>query len=383
MSLDADPHASRIFICYRRSDAEDAAGRLASELIRRVPLSENEVFVDIDALRVGETWKQRIHDTIVSLDALIALISRDWVAPADDGQLRIRKASDPVRVELETAFEAGVPVLPVLVGGARMPRPSELPKSLRQLPDLHAIELRHDHYGGDVQKLVGDLKAQPRAAARAPVSDTPLDEERSPFGEPFGLRPIGAWPVEDRRAWFAKADERVMAEEVAKAKRRLTEPAFYERPGWWLAGAVTFVATLVAVVASELMLDWLAGLLEMTSLSTVGWPIFPAYALAWAVTYVALATAFYVDDPGRGTRVFYTRGLFGGWVLAFDDVEEGAGLPAAFPINILVAWIGARLLASGLDWWLDVDQIGFFLLILGIVTTVAITMYVLNTLDVV
>lgn len=49
---------------------------------------------------------------------------------------------DWVRVEVETALEKSLPVIPILLDGASMPGPRELPKTMRKLSYLTATELR-------------------------------------------------------------------------------------------------------------------------------------------------------------------------------------------------------------------------------------------------
>src|SRR6202034_969398 len=53
---------------------------------------------------------------------------RNWT-----GEGRIFDRRDPVRIEVETALQSGIPVLPVLVDGAAMPQPSDFPRELHRL----------------------------------------------------------------------------------------------------------------------------------------------------------------------------------------------------------------------------------------------------------
>lgn len=397
LSGEPSPDSSlKVFICYRRSDGQDAAGRLASELIRLVPLNDDEVFVDTESLTVGQRWKQEIRDVITSRDVFIAVISPSWSVADDDGRFRIRKANDPVRVELETAVEAGIPVFPVRVRGARMPAVSELPKSLRGLPDLHAIELRHEHYSGDIRRLVDALKGTPRRPARTvristrvrPQRRTTLGAEQrpaisnagSPQTTPSFLRPLGQWTPKERDVLFGDVQKRAAAQAREKAERRATRPKFYETGAWRVAVATTLLATAGAVVGTEFTLSWVLGLFGLAA-SEAPLLAMLLYAFVWAVTYIALGAAYYADDPGRGNRIFYTRGLLGGWILAFEDIEEVDGFAGAFPLNIVVGWTLARGVALGADHFWDIDQIGIFLLILIIWTLVSVAIYAVRTIE--
>ncbi|HEU4702004.1 MAG TPA: hypothetical protein VFS37_05930, partial [Conexibacter sp.] len=65
---------------------------------------------------------------------------------------------DFVRLEVETALRAAdVTVIPVLVEGARMPAPEELPPELRPLARRNAIELSHLRWRYDCQRLMAAL----------------------------------------------------------------------------------------------------------------------------------------------------------------------------------------------------------------------------------
>jgi tetratricopeptide (TPR) repeat protein len=59
-----------------------------------------------------------------------------------------------VRFEVRTALEQGVRVVPVLVDGAKPPRPQELPAELHRLARLNASELSYGRYQYDADRLL-------------------------------------------------------------------------------------------------------------------------------------------------------------------------------------------------------------------------------------
>ena len=61
---------------------------------------------------------------------LLAVIGPHWLAAGQDGQRRLDDPADFVRLEIEAALARGVRVIPVLVDGAQLPRPEQLPASL-------------------------------------------------------------------------------------------------------------------------------------------------------------------------------------------------------------------------------------------------------------
>jgi hypothetical protein len=71
---------------------------------------------------------------------MLVVIGRDWVVDAH-GRRRLDDPGDYVRLEIESALRGGIRIIPVLVAGAQMPAPADLPESLRPLTLRHAFEL--------------------------------------------------------------------------------------------------------------------------------------------------------------------------------------------------------------------------------------------------
>ncbi len=173
-----------IFINYRRSDAEGEAGRLFDELT--LQLGNDAVFMDVAAIEPGRDFRKAIDQSVSSCSALLAMIGLEWLSATDAaGQRRLADPNDFVRIELASALRRDIPVVPVLVRGAKMPRPDELSEDLRDLAFRNAVELTHARWKSDVQVLLKALRpyidaptetAAPRpsgqvaALASAPVS---------------------------------------------------------------------------------------------------------------------------------------------------------------------------------------------------------------------
>ena len=58
---------------------------------------------------------------------------------------------------METALKMGVRVIPVLVDGAAMPRPRDLPDLMRPLTGRRAVHVRHDTFRSDLSELIRKL----------------------------------------------------------------------------------------------------------------------------------------------------------------------------------------------------------------------------------
>jgi hypothetical protein len=62
------------------------------------------------------------------------MIGPEWsVAKNSEGQSRLEDPTDWIRIELTTALNRHIPVIPVLVGGASLPKTSTLPTDLRKV----------------------------------------------------------------------------------------------------------------------------------------------------------------------------------------------------------------------------------------------------------
>jgi uncharacterized protein YecT (DUF1311 family) len=130
---------AQIIISYRRADSDAIAGRIRDRLANH--FGENSVFMDIDSIPIGIDFRKHIQDTLARSDILIAVIGPKWLGHGKSGHMRISDETDPVRIEIETALRYGSPVIPVLIGGARMPRPVDLPDSLTDLSYRNATEV--------------------------------------------------------------------------------------------------------------------------------------------------------------------------------------------------------------------------------------------------
>jgi hypothetical protein len=100
---------------------------------------------------------------------------------------RLHDPWDAVRLEVAAALARAVPVLPVLVDGAGMPRPGDLPDDLRRLGRLQAVEVRERFFEQDAEAVlaaVQHLLSRPASPAGADQPDDVVTE-----GSPAGADP--------------------------------------------------------------------------------------------------------------------------------------------------------------------------------------------------
>ena len=146
-----------IFISYRRDDTSGYAGRLYDQISAH--FGADHVFMDVADIGPGSDFVEVIEQKVGTCDALIALIGKNWLTFKDDqNRPRLGSAEDFVSVEVLAALKRNVEVIPVLVGGAKMPLQRELPESLQPLSRHQALELSDTHFTRDMQDLIAALE---------------------------------------------------------------------------------------------------------------------------------------------------------------------------------------------------------------------------------
>jgi hypothetical protein len=162
---------SAIFISYRRDDTEGQAGRLFDELAEH--FGHDAVFMDVAALTPGHDFRRAIDEHVATCGVLLAIIGRQWLSLRDEaGGRRIDDPLDFVRLEVASALRRDIPVVPVLVQGAHMPRAAELPEDLQPLVYRNAVSVSHAMWESDVQVLVKALRGllhAPPPQAKVPL----------------------------------------------------------------------------------------------------------------------------------------------------------------------------------------------------------------------
>lgn len=158
-----------VFINYRRDDTRWPAKTIYEELTRRI--GPERVFKDVDNIELGENFVERITAAVTRCDVMLSLIGEDWLDSTDAmGRRRLDNPRDFVRLELETALQRGVRVIPILVDGAEMPPADSLPESLRPLTERQAVSISPERV--EIDRLVKALTASFADSARPLVTPT-------------------------------------------------------------------------------------------------------------------------------------------------------------------------------------------------------------------
>jgi hypothetical protein len=178
---------TKISISYRRKDSDAITGRIFDRLVAHYGIGA--VFRDIDNIPPGYDFRKYIGSALENTDILLAIVGPQWSGKTD-GRTRIHEVTDLVRIEIEAALRRDIPVVPLLVGNASMPDPSELPDGLKDFAFRNAVKVDAlEDFDDHVKRLIrsldrlletrGHVVEEATAAARVPQPDIDNSPGRS------------------------------------------------------------------------------------------------------------------------------------------------------------------------------------------------------------
>jgi len=214
----------RIFISYRRGDSAGYAGRIYDRLAAH--FGADAIFMDVDTIEAGVDFVEVLQNAVKSCDVLIALIGRRWLNIQDvTGQRRLDTPEDFVRIEVAAALERDIRVIPVLVDGVTMPRSTELPDNLIALARRNALQVNHDSFNADSQRLISQLELALEAAERAKAEKVRREQEAREKKAAEERRRQEAAAKAAREKEEREKKEREARERQAEEDRRIKEVA--------------------------------------------------------------------------------------------------------------------------------------------------------------
>lgn len=146
-----------IFISYRRSDSITEAGRIYDKLVDA--FDSEHIFKDVDNIPYGADFVEYLDQAVAQCDVLLPLIGPTWLTTTNaQGQRRLGDPNDFVRIEIASALKRDILVVPLLLNGAFMPGPSDLPEDLQSLARRNAAQVRQDpDFHSDMNRLIGKI----------------------------------------------------------------------------------------------------------------------------------------------------------------------------------------------------------------------------------
>ena len=148
-----------IFISYRRSDSISETGRIYDSLSAH--FGKECVFKDVFDIPYGVDFAEHLEQAVSQCQVLIVVIGNRWLSVTDaKGNRRLDAPEDFVRLEIASALQRDILVVPLLVNGAMMPPSSQLPENLKPLARRNAAQVRHDpDYHDDMNRVIALIQA--------------------------------------------------------------------------------------------------------------------------------------------------------------------------------------------------------------------------------
>lgn len=168
----------QIFISYRRDDTSWVTTSIYQSLLKH--FSKEQIFRDIDSIPYGVDFLELIEKEVSKCEVFIAVIGKDWMRLTDVTNT-LENSTDFVRIEIATAFKNQVRVIPVLIDGAKMPKPNELPEEMKPLARINAVPISNARFNADIDKLIEVLHQKVNIAV--------VKEEQKQPQQPTFLQP--------------------------------------------------------------------------------------------------------------------------------------------------------------------------------------------------
>ena len=144
---------------------------------------EDSVFIDVDNIPLGKDFRVHIQEVMAEANAVLVIVGPKWLGLGRAGHSRIMDPTDPCRIEVETALAKNIPTFPVLVGRTAMPKPEQLPESLKDFAFINAaaVDTGRDFHR-DLTRVIAALddamQVPPNAIEQAEVADEAASERQ-------------------------------------------------------------------------------------------------------------------------------------------------------------------------------------------------------------
>jgi hypothetical protein len=184
---------SSIILSYRREDSAGVTGRIFDRLAQE--FGTDRVFMDIDSMPAGVDFHEHLQEILAGCGALLVVIGKSWRSQRKGQPARILDPDDWVRIEVETALERNIPVVPLLIDGASLPSRDQLPETLWPLLRRNALPVDSGRdFHAQLSRLVRDLRLQldPASIPTDAIATAPQTLVSTPIQSP-NWQALGRW----------------------------------------------------------------------------------------------------------------------------------------------------------------------------------------------
>jgi hypothetical protein len=146
-----------IFINYRKDDSSWNALALYNELQKY--FAKEQIFKDFNTILPGDDFTISIQNALAKCDVLLVVMGKSWLNMKDvKGNRRLDDPDDFVRIEIATALERNIQVIPVLFDDIPMPSVDELPANMKTLVRRQFVEIETKRFEDDVRNLADAIR---------------------------------------------------------------------------------------------------------------------------------------------------------------------------------------------------------------------------------
>jgi hypothetical protein len=269
---------AKVFLSYRRDDSAGYAGRVEDRLLR--DFGSEILFMDVDNIPIGKNFVKVLRDEVAKCEVLLAVIGPHWLDARDEyGKRRLDNPNDFVRIEIATALQRNITVIPIMLDGSKIPNSDQLPKELEELSFRNGLYVHHASFHNDLDRLVRELKKQLDVdASLTETKHQPLEEHQKRPGPEIATSvfvPVGnrVLPNEKERPRLASAalNSGLLAAVGAIAGFLIVAPfTVSSLNALGLAGVIAAIAGGLCGVAAG-MLRARYGVLVAVHISSIAW----------------------------------------------------------------------------------------------------------------
>ena len=248
-----------IFISYRRTDSTHAARAIYERL--RAEFGPDRAFIDLESIEYGVDFIDVLNEKLTTCEVMLVLIGSNWIGRIDPTGNRLDDENDFVRLEVRTALQRGIRVIPMTVDGVAMPRSTDLPEDIRAILRLQVMPFDFIKFDSEVAKLVFTLrKFFQRYATDAPLQELNVatDEMNIEANDPLLLIHLSIATYLTKLSHLSRLDMKMAADVILRSSG--------ERPPTFIAitGSITdsgsvaeyqMAAAWLAAFAKELQMD--------------------------------------------------------------------------------------------------------------------------------
>jgi hypothetical protein len=282
----------KVFVNYRRDDAAAFAARIRDRLAVR--LGVGNVFMDVDSLKPGERFDQKLAAALAECDVFLAVFGARWQELFEE---RAKAGGrDFVREEIAAALERGIKVIPVTVDRAKLPVHGRLPADIAELVLHQKVDVTHERFGRDVDDLVQEVQT-----TNLDISPRTLKSEKKETQSLFGrwvrvgivlsflwVGPIYAYTTYTAVAPDSAEKESTQNNCIERTKNSFTEP-----------NTSSILSAINKCDYEQTNALWL---LRLQAHRTAAWNAFMPLPFVWCILFLVVTTGRWLRAGFASTR---------------------------------------------------------------------------------